>query len=179
VEVFTSSLGAASDRSYDADDLNWSIPWPHLVEGHVDSRALTAGHLEVEFGSANSPHDTESRGRAQDPIKTCHEMRAPAEQTVVSATDVAAQTLSPPPRSEAGTEFGYSCDPSHQRPPSDGYLTPLEPHSGCPGWWPNAIRTADIDGWRCGCSCHQDGAGWPGHETHLANRFVGSIPVVE
>jgi len=73
------------------------------------------------------------------------------------------QTLQPPPRSELGTDFGLACDPALQIPSSDR-------HDRCNGWWPRFAGDPTGDGWRCACSCHEDGRGWPGFDQYLAFR---------
>ena len=92
-----------------------------------------------------------------------------ADQVHVSTNQIAQTTMTPPPRSVVGPEYGYACDPSHQAPGPDDRPSLPKPHEGCPGWWPDASNSADADGWRCRCTCHELWAGWPGHESYSAN----------
>ena len=79
--------------------------------------------------------------------------------------------LSAPERTIAGTDFGYVCDPNVTLTATHS-TTLRSRHEGCAGWWPSPINPDStggmLTGWRCACDCHENGAGWPGHD--LAHR---------
>jgi len=69
--------------------------------------------------------------------------------------DVPADTL-------VGVERGSACD---FRTDTKGPA-----HVGCPGWWLH--HGEEAVGWRCACTCHVEGAGWPAYSRWLDGRFL-------
>ncbi|MFK8022625.1 MAG: hypothetical protein AB8G26_01570 [Ilumatobacter sp.] len=68
--------------------------------------------------------------------------------------------LAPPPASKTIAAYGYVCDPENIA--DRRFEDRVPPHRDCVGWW-RASEDPVANGWRCACSCHEQGAGWPGY----------------